>query len=336
MKLKFFFINLLIIIIFIPQHSFSKTVSLTLGAGSNPQLQSDRLYKSFAEKLSKIENSFKVRLMTNQEGGSDEQNFYQVRRGRMQMGGVSYGAISTVVPELAVLNAAFLFDSYEEIDFILENGLEKELNSKFLSNGLIGLRHIPASWHILYGKKPHIMPSDFKNIRVRSRIERSSHLFLKSLGADVIHVSGVEVVTSLQTGLIEAGETNSFVYFLTGFHSEAPNLTFSKHVPSVTAIIANKKWWDTLSLDYQNKIKFSLAPSQEWRDSLRDDEQKLFNVYTQKDLVKVNYLSEKQRRDWKNISMPSRSQLIDELGDEARNLYKLILELKQKFSNSFN
>ena len=320
-----------ILTLMLSPQGLAKQKLLTLGAGSNPQLQSDKLYKSFSSNLTAFESTFNVRLMTNQEGGSDEQNFYQVRRGRMQMGGVSYGAISTVIPELAVINLPFLFDSYKEIDFILDNGLEDKLNSKFLSKGLVGLRHIPASWHILYGKKPHIMPVDFKNIRVRSRIERSSHLFLKSLEADVIHVSGTEVVTSLQTGLIEAGETNSFVYFLTGFHSEAPYLTFSKHVPSVTTIIANKRWWDSLDLEHQNMIDKSLAPAQVWRDSLRSDEEKLTKFYEKEGKVKVQYLSDKQRNHWRNISMPSRVELLKELGSDARQLYNFILELKEKF-----
>ena len=329
--LKNFFILFFILISSFFSQGLASQGILTLGAGSNPQLQSDKLYKDFASNLKASESSFNVRLMTNQEGGSDEQNFYQVRRGRMQMGGVSYGAISTVIPELAVINVPFLFDSYKEIDFILDNGLENKLNSKFLSKGLVGLRHIPASWHILYGKKPHVMPVDFKNIRVRSRIERSSHLFLKSLEADVIHVSGTEVVTSLQTGLIEAGETNSFVYFLTGFHSEAPYLIFSKHVPSVTTIIANKKWWNSLSSEHQNMIDKSLAPAQIWRDSLRNDEEKLTKFYEEEGKVKVQYLSKKQRNHWTNISMPSRVELLKELGSDARQLYNFILELKEKF-----
>lgn len=192
------------------------TVPLTIGAAAMPELASDRYYHAFGDTLSAPGSSFDVKVMVRGEGGSDEQNFANVRRGRMQMGGISYAAISTVVPELAVLNAAFLLESYDEIDFILANGLEERINATFAKNGLVGLRHIPASWNIVYGKRPILWPADAKHVRMRSRIDSGSQLFLQALESDVIHVAATEVIPSLQTGLIDAGETNSFVYLLNG------------------------------------------------------------------------------------------------------------------------
>ena len=74
-----------------------------------------------------------------------------------------------------------------------------------------------------------------------------------------------------------------------------------------------------------------MAPAQVWRDSLRSDEEKLTKLYEEEGKVKVQYLSDRQRNHWRNISMPSRVELLKELGSDATQLYNFILELKEKF-----
>ncbi len=243
----------------------AQKIPLTVGAAAMMDLASDRLYHEFGANLSGPDSEFDVRLMVRGEGGSDEQNFNSVRRGRMQMGGISYGAISTVIPELAVLNAPFLFDSYEEIDFVLAAGLEDTVNAMMEDVGLVGLGQNTASWHIVYSKlDPILWPEDAKEVRMRSRVDESSILFLQALDADVIHISATEVIPSLQTGLIDAGETNSFVYFLNWVYTEAPQLTLTNHVPSVTAFIANQRWWTGMTQAQRDTVIAALAPRETW------------------------------------------------------------------------
>jgi TRAP-type C4-dicarboxylate transport system substrate-binding protein len=268
--------------------------------------------------------------MVRGEAGSDEQNFYSVRRGRMQMGGVSYGAISTVIPELAVLNAPFLFESYDEIDFVLSVALQAKINEMLDKNGLVGFRHIPASWHIIYSKTPLLRPYAAKNLRMRSRIDASSFLFLKALEADVIHVTGTEVITSLQTGLIDAGETNSFVYTLGGIYTEAPHLTMSRHVPSVTAIIGNKKWWDSLSLSEQEMVNTALAPVDMWRSGMRADETRLLSKYKLEG-GNIHYLTQEARQEWVEKSLSSHKELVSRIGGGAQEMYTEIIHATRIF-----
>ena len=303
---------------------FANPIEIVFGAGSSSDLSADRLYNTFSDQLSLPGSRFKVKLMVRGEGGSDEQNFYSVRRGRMQMGGVSYGAISTVIPELAVLNAPFLFESYDEIDFVLSNGLQDIINDMLYQNGLVGFRHIPASWHIIYSKKPLLLPRGARNLRMRSRIDASSFLFLKALQADVIHITGTEVIPSLQTGLIDAGETNSFVYTLGGIYTEAPNLTMSRHVPSVTAIIGNKEWWDSLTLREKEMINNALAPAWIWRSGMRLDETRLLAKYKTEG-VQIHNLTAANRQKWIEKSFSSHKELVSRIGGGAEELYRKII-----------
>ena len=306
-------------------------IPLTIGAAAMQELASDRYYHRFGETLSAPGSPFDVKIMVRGEGGSDEQNLANVRRGRMQMGGVSYAAISTIVPELAVLNAAFLLNSYEEIDFILAFGLEARINDMFLRNGLVGLRHVPASWNIVYGKQPILWPNDAKHVRMRARIDAGSQLFLKALDADVIHVAATEVIPSLQTGLIDAGETNSFVYLLNGLYSAAPHLVMTRHVPSITVVIASKPWWDSLDEEQRRTIDEALAPAQSWRNDMRGDEVRILADYVERGIV-VHELTEAQRAAWEAAALTSHAPLVEAIGGDAQELYDMIVAGKKAFA----
>ena len=309
----------------------AQKIPLTVGAAAMIDLASDRLYHEFGANLSGPDSEFDVRLMVRGEGGSDEQNFNSVRRGRMQMGGISYGAISTAIPELAVLNAPFLFDSYEEIDFVLAAGLEDTVNAMIGEIGLVGLGQNTASWHIIYSKaKPILWPKDARDVRMRSRVDESSILFLQSLNADVIHLSATEVIPSLQTGLIDAGETNSFVYFLNGVYSEAPHLTLTNHVPSVTAFIANQRWWTGMTQAQRDTVIAALAPRETWNTPMRADEQRIMGQYAERGAV-VHHLTDEMRARWKEVTGPSHRALIDSIGGRAQELYDVVLEAKARY-----
>ena len=311
--------------------TFAQKIPLTVGAAAMMDLASDRLYQEFGDALTYPDSPFDVRLMVRGEGGSDEQNFNSVRRGRMQMGGVSYGAVSTVIPELAVLNAPFLFDSYGEMDFVLAAGLEDTVNSMIGEVGLVGLGQNAASWHIVYSKaNPIVRPKQARGVRMRSRIDTSSILFLQALGADVIHLSATDVIPSLQTGLIDAGETNSFVYLLNGIYSEAPHLTLTNHVPSITAFIANERWWKNMTKAQRTMVVDALAPRNTWNAPMRADEKRLLCQYMERGVI-IHRLSDESRAQWKAVTWPSHRTLIDEIGGRAQELYDVVMEAKARY-----
>lgn len=311
--------------------SRGQDIPLTIGAAAMQDLASDKFYHAFGETLSGPGSPFAVKVMVRGEGGSDEQNLSAVRRGRMQMGGISYAAISTFVPELAVLNAAFLLTSYDEVDFILANGLEDRINAMFRANGLVGLRHIPASWNIVYGKRPILWPADARKVRMRARIDSGSQLFLKALESDVIHVAATEVIPSLQTGLIDGGETNSFVYLLNGIYTEAPHLVMTRHMPSITVVIANLDWWNSLTEDQRTLVDRALPPAPEWRRQMRADEDRLIAVAQSKGIT-VHELTADMQKAWETAAAASHPPLLRDIGGDAQAIYNLVVAGKAAYA----
>ena len=111
---------------------------------------------------------------------------------------------------------------------------------------------------------PIIVPADARGRRFRIASSVNARLFAEAIGADAIPLGFAEIVPSLQTGLIEAGENSVTLYARTGIAGEAPHLTLTHHLLGVSLIVARKSWWDALPAADRQVLEQSFPPVGEY------------------------------------------------------------------------
>ena len=189
----------------------------------------------------------KVRMLVHGQLGSEEQIVSGLRRDRVQVGNLSAMVASTIVPETAILYAPFLFDSEQQADFVYDHFLTELFTTLFAEQGLHLMRWNEIGFHHIYSVTPVLSPDDMRGRRFRVSASVASRLFAKAFAADVIPQPFGDIVPSLQTGLIEAGENSVSMYVRTGTSGEAPHLTLTAHCFGMSVIVADKAWWDRLT-----------------------------------------------------------------------------------------
>ncbi len=208
------------------------------------------------------EGRIKVRMLVHGQLGSEEQIVAGLRRDRVQVGNLSAMVASTIVPETAILYAPFLFDSEEEADFVYDQFLTELFTTLFAEQGLHLMRWNEIGFHHIYSVTPMLSPEDMRGRRFRVSASEASRLFAKAFAADVIPLGFGEIVPSLQTGLIEAGENSVSMYVRTGTSGEAPHLTLTAHCFGMSVIVASKAWWDRLT-EADRRVMAGAYPSVE-------------------------------------------------------------------------
>lgn len=308
-------------------------VPLTVAAFSAPALASEQFYQDMREHLSTADGGhFDVKLLVRGELGSDEAQFYALRRGRVQIVGVGFQSAATAVPELGVLNAAYLFNSWPEVDFVYETAVIPFINEMLAENGIVGLHHYGAAWHGIYAQEPIFEPADAVGKRFRALIDPSSQVLVQALRADTIQVASTEVVTALQTGLLEAGETNSHVYNITGTYSEAPYFTRTRHTPTLITILANKNWFDGLTPAQQKIVRASHPSMREAGAALRSDEERMLAALTVEEGVTLIEPTEDQLNAWRAVGLSTHEDVIEQAGGRAQELYDMIITAKAEYA----
>ena len=326
-------VSLIILLLSVQSVNANKKTLAIIAAFSSPALSSEKFYNDMDHYLRTTgKKKFRTKLLIRGELGSDESHFYALRRGRVQIAGVGFQSISTAVPELTILNAPYLFNSWDELEYVYEKRVKKFINQLLARNGVIGLVHYGSTWHGIYSKQPIISPKNAKNKRFRALIDPSSQSFVKALQADIFQISGTDVVAALQTGLIEAGETNTHVYNITGTWTEAPYFTQTQHTASIISIIANRQWFEKLSVDQQKILISSHPPMLESGRALRADAARMLFQNSLKGVTIIK-LDPANLSKWQSIGLSTHRRLVDDVGGRAQELYDLVQFTKREYQS---
>jgi TRAP-type C4-dicarboxylate transport system substrate-binding protein len=310
----------------------AQKIPVSIAAFSTPQIASDAMYRRWGEALKAAPGApFDVKLLVRGELGADENVFNALRRERVQLVGVGYASVSTAIPEFTVLNAPFLFESWEEVDYVYDNHLLPLLNDLLAQHGMMGLRHYGQVWHGIYGRKAITEPAQMKNMRFRALIDAASQFIARDLGADMIQIPLTDIVTGLQTGLIDAGETNDLIYLMTGTNRDAPDYTFTRHTTSILTILANTKWWNTLSPTQQKTIDAGYASSSEARTAMRANAATAMAEAMAAGNVRGHELTPEARARWQAATSPVHQRLIAQAGGRAQELYDRVQDGKRAY-----
>ncbi len=265
--------------------------------------------------------------------GSEETMLSSLRRGRVHIGGFSLQGLAVVVPELNVLLAPYLFDSVEEIDFVIDHYLTPAFRELFAARGMELLQWAEVGWTHIYGVTPVITPDDARDRPMRASNAIGSQVFTEAIGADSTPVTFSEVIPSLQTGLIESGQTGTGMYAIAGISREAKHFTLTYHAFDTGLIVANRSWYRALSERKQDVIMSSLDPLQYSRDDVRRVLADILTEQLPAQSVKIHRLDQEQRRRWRDALAGTHEKLLERVGGRAREIYRLVQEGKREWAS---
>ena len=230
-----------------------ETVVLRTGAFAPPNSLFAAYWQKFKDNIERdTKGSVKVELNTNDP---NEANLLSnVRRGRVDCVGASLQGISTILPEVAVLQLPYLFTSFKEVDAAYDKGLTDNYRKLFATKGVAMLEFVEVGFTHMYGTAPIKSPADIKGQKLRATQSRASQAWVKNSGAEAVVLPISEAVPGLQTGLIKGGESGVIVY--SAFIAKsAPHYTLTGHAFDSGAILCNKEWFDKLKPEQQAAVQ---------------------------------------------------------------------------------
>ncbi len=246
------------------------TRTITIGGTAAPGTPGEQMWLTFRDEVEAASGGrLRLRPLIYGQLGSEEQLLSGLRRGRIQFANLSAQITSTVVPELALLYAPYLFDSEAEADYVYDRYLTGVFHDLLAEKGLYLLTWYEIGFHHIYSTTPVALPGEVRGRRFRVSSSLNSRLLAQALGADVIPLGFGEIVSSLQTGLITTGENAVSLYARTGIAGEAPYLALTGHALGMSVIVARKSWWDGLPASDRELLQQLFPSIQDSRQAIR-------------------------------------------------------------------
>ncbi|MCY4564065.1 MAG: TRAP transporter substrate-binding protein DctP [Gammaproteobacteria bacterium] len=269
-------------------------------------------------------------FFTRGERGSEEQMLHDLRRGRAHLGGMSLQGLASVVPELNIPMAPYVFDSVAEVDFVYDNHLFEIFDALFAERNPVLLQWVEVGWNGIYSNTPVRLPEDAAGLRLRGSPNPATQLFLKAVGADSIPLGSADLVPSLQTGLIEGGVSSViFHYFVTRRY--ASHLTPSRHSYDTGAIVANKAWFDGADAEQQEILRGAWGNVAQARAAVRALTGSAVARMREEGIV-VHEPDAAARERWRERVQGIVPALIARIGGDAQGVHEAVVAGKRAFA----
>ena len=307
-------------------------LAINLGGTSTPNTPGEAMWLNFKQAAEAASGGrLELKPLIYGQLGSEEQLLSGIRRGRIQFANLSAQVTSTLVPELSVLYTPYLFTDEAEADFIYDTYLTDLYRDLLAEQGLHLVTWYEIGFHSVYGKAPIMTPVDMQGRRFRVSASTNARLFAESLGADLIPLGFGEIVPSLQTGLVDAGENSISLYARTGISAEAPHLTLTRHVFGVSVIVADKNWWDGLDSETREILRSTFPAVEQSRADVRA--QDVADLADPELGIQSYVLSDDERAAWQAQTEGVAEQLLAQIGGRSREIYDLIQRAKLEYAN---
>ena len=135
--------------------------------------------------------------------GDDQAMLRKMRVGQLHGGGFTMTGISQVVPDFRVMAIPFLFNSYEEVDYV-KTGLLPSFKTEFRSHGLELIAMTEVGFIYAMSTQPIQTLADLEQSKNWSPMgDPISETYLKTLGITPVQLTIPDVLSSLQSGLID-------------------------------------------------------------------------------------------------------------------------------------
>jgi TRAP-type C4-dicarboxylate transport system substrate-binding protein len=248
------------------------------------------------------------------------------KRGKIQCWGGSMGALASAVPELECLELPYLFPSSKKAYEVLKkirtqlSDLLWDRGYKFAVYSQNGFRSIGSTFEINEVK-------DLKGHKMRS-LQNKVHLDTwKAFGASPVAMAITEVLSSLQTGVVDGYDNTELFSFAAALYMATTHWTLTRHCYQPAAVVYSRKWWETLPTELQE----ALAVDGEEMTKMEERGFRSINAMTPQLVqnfrdagIAVKELDDSERKKWKAASSKVHGSFEKRTTDAGRALFKAV------------
>ena len=157
--------------------------------------------------------------------GSDKSVLRKMRVGQLQGGAVASGAFADIYPDSQTYGLPMLFNSYDEVDYV-RSRMDAMIMEGFEHRGYVAFGIAESGFAYLMSRRPVLKVEDLKGMKIWvPEGDPISRIFFEAAGRSPIPLALSDVLTGLQTGLIETIGTPAIGAIALQWHTTVKYLT---------------------------------------------------------------------------------------------------------------
>ncbi len=207
-----------------------------------------------------------VKVFPASQLGSEREQTEQVDAGALECHS-SGGAIQNYAPALGAWSLPFLFSGPEHYDRVMDGPIGEQLRQMLLSKSNIRiLAFYPNGERMFFNtKRPFTKLADFRGVKIRVDDQPISAQIWRALRANPVPIPFDDLYTSLQTGVVDAGENPAININRMKFYEVAKYVTTTRHSLTTLTLMCNEPWWKALPDATRSLVGDAVKEVVQWR-----------------------------------------------------------------------
>jgi TRAP-type C4-dicarboxylate transport system substrate-binding protein len=250
--------------------------------------------------------------------GEDKDVIKKIRIGQLHSAGLTGVGLGEIAPKVRILDAPFLFKNYEEVDLIYAK-LQKEFEDAFLEKNFVLLGWAEVGFVYVFSNSPVRSVADLNGVKMWMwEGDPVAEATFKTLGVNAIPLSVVDVLTSLQTGLINGAYVSPYAAVALQWNTRVKYMMGTPIADACGAVVIAKKVFDTLPTDLQEiLVRHGRTYMRKLTEKSREENAAAIQTLKNNGVTVIDVSAEKTLQDYERLGKQARQALVGRLYDQA-------------------
>ncbi len=239
--------------------------------------------------------------------GDEKTILRKIRVGQLHSGGFTGVGMGEIAPKVRILDSPFLVRSEEEIDMLYRD-FGKEFEKALEDGGYVLLGWAEVGFVHVFTSSPVKKTEDLRGIKMWTwEGDPIAETAFRALGINPIPLSVIDVMTSLQTGLINAFYTTPYASIALQWFARVKYMVDAPLADAAGAVLISKKFFDQIPSDLQEILlrngrlyisKLTQLSRKENAEAIKELKKRGITVLTanEKDLLEYIEVGRRSRR----------------------------------------
>ncbi len=271
--------------------------------------------REFADEVKKQTNGeVKIKIYAGGVQGDEKDVIRKMRINQLQSGGFTGVGLGAILPEVRILDTPFLFESQAEIDFVKQKFFDRFAKG-FEKKGYVLLGWAEVGFVYIFSNYPLRKKDDLNKVKMWMwEGDPLAEALYKTAGISPIPLSITDVLTSLQTGLIDGVYTSPLACLGLQWFTKVKYMLDIPLANSMGAVLVTKRSFKKISPENQ---KILLDLGQKYFNELtrlsRIDNENSIKEMVKNGLVLTKVQDKKTLDEFLQLGEKSRRELVGHL-----------------------
>lgn len=195
-----------------------------------------------------------LRLYPGGEQGDEPEMVQKIRIKKLQAVALSGAGLSGIDSAVTALEIPMMLSSYEELDYVRDH-ISDRLEKGLAQRGFVVLNWGDAGWVHFFTKQAASRPDDIRRMKLCVlQGDNSTFELYKLNGFNPVALAATDVLTGLQTGLIDAFQSPPLFALSNQWFGGAKNMLDIPFAQLVGATVIDKSVWDKIPPPVQKEM----------------------------------------------------------------------------------